>query len=113
MDIDVEVETAQPRVLSLTVWEKMLNGLIVNLSTMQVTGELRLIAAVLSLSIVDEFKTCRKSDRDVFEGEYFKDQFVSYCTLIGVDAEQLKKDSIESFTLVEMQGGNVESDGDE
>ena len=71
------------------------------------------IAAVLALSIVDEFASCSRGDRDVFEGEFFKNQFVSYCTLIGVDADQLKKDAIESFTLVGMEGGNVGSDGDE
>lgn len=106
-------ESIAPRVFTNTAWGSLLNGLIVNLSPMQESGELRLIAAVLALSIVDEFASCSRGDRDVFEGEFFKNQFVSYCTLIGVDADQLKKDAIESFTLVGMEGGNVGSDGDE
>jgi hypothetical protein len=99
---DEESVMEVPRVLTLSKWGSLLESLIVNLSPMQPSGELRLIAAVLAKSIEDEFKECRDEDRDVFGGGFFERGFVNYCVLIGVDPDQIKQSATESFTLVGM-----------
>lgn len=95
-----EVSCEESYVLSITRWEELLNKLIVNLSPMEKTGELRLMAALLSSSISEELTKCKEQDRDVFLGHFFNNGFVNYCGLIGVDSDQLKTAAIESFTLV-------------
>lgn len=95
-----ELEVFGSSVLTITRWRGLLLALILRLSPMAATGEVRLIAAVLAQSISDEFERCASAEQDVFGGQFFHSGFVKYCGLIGVNSDQLKNDAVESFTLV-------------